>query len=163
MHTVSLAMGSNLGNKKAYILHAIELLKEKVTIVSIAPLYESKPVGYTRQDNFCNTALQAKTDLSPKNLLVFIKKIEKKLGRKKRFVNGPREIDIDIIFYDDMVIQTADLTIPHPRMHERDFVLKPLSDIALQTIHPLFNKTVLELLHLLPEKEKYILASLPNQ
>lgn len=163
MNTISLALGSNLGNKKAYIYKAIELLKEKVAITAIAPIYESIPVGYTKQDNFYNTALQATTALSPLDLLRFIKDIEKKIGRKKRFVNGPREIDIDIIFYANKIIQEDGLTIPHPRMHERDFVLKPLADTASKTRDPISKKTVQELLNALPEEKKAVLTTITDK
>lgn len=158
MHTIFLALGTNLGDKKAYITNALISLEKKIDIIKIAPICETLPVGFSEQDNFYNTALQATTYLSPNELLKFIKEVEKKLGRQKRFVNGPREIDIDIIFYDNKIIKNTKLSIPHPRMHERDFVLKPIADIAPKTIHPIFNKTVQQLLRELPEEKKAVLT-----
>ncbi len=152
MHTIYLALGANVGDKKANIEKAILLLEEKIHVLKIAPLYETKPWGYKMQDNFLNTALQAITDLSPQDLLLFIKKIEEKIGRIKRFKNGPREIDIDILFYDQLVYKSKDLQIPHPGITERDFVLQPLFYINPDFIHPVLQKSIRQLLQELSKK-----------
>lgn len=146
MHTIYLALGTNVGDKKVNIEKAIMLLKEKIHIYKKAPIYETKPWGYKTQDNFFNTALQAATNLPPQDLLLFIKIVEKKIGRIKRFKNGPREIDIDILFYDQLIYARKDLQIPHPRIAERDFVLQPLSDINPNLIHPVLQKSIQQLL-----------------
>jgi len=103
-------------------------------------------VGYENQEDFINTVLKGYTVLSPLELLDFTKSIEKEIGRVYRFHWGPREIDIDILFFDDLVVDIENLKIPHPRLHERDFVLLPLKDLDENFIHPIFNKTVKELI-----------------
>jgi 2-amino-4-hydroxy-6-hydroxymethyldihydropteridine diphosphokinase len=128
-HLIYLALGSNMGDKEKNINKALELLKAKVDVIKLAKMYETKPWGYADQENFLNTALRGKTNLTPQELLIFLKQIERQLGRVKRIKNGPREIDVDILYYDDLVINTADLVIPHPRIQEREFVLKPLADL----------------------------------
>ncbi|HSW89212.1 MAG TPA: 2-amino-4-hydroxy-6-hydroxymethyldihydropteridine diphosphokinase [Candidatus Saccharimonadales bacterium] len=158
MHTIFLALGSNVGDKKGNISSAITMLKEHISDIVSAPLYETKPWGFTEQDNFYNTVIKGKTALSPDELLLFIKSVEEKTGRIKRFINGPREIDIDIILYDEAILVSPHLTIPHPRMHERDFVLQPLSDIASDLEHPVYKKTMIELLTLLPQEDRSIIV-----
>ena len=142
LHKVFLGLGANVGDKKANLLKAIELLKEKISDVAIASIYETKPWGYKEQDNFLNTALMGNTSLSPIELFRSIKDIEKRVGRIKRFKWGPREIDIDILFYDNLIYKDDTLEIPHPRLHERDFVLKPLMDLDTDLEHPVFKKTI---------------------
>jgi len=156
MSNIFLALGSNVGDKKKNIEKAVVLLGEKVTNIVCAPIYETKPVGYEQQENFYNTVIKGQTELSPEALLGFVKGIEKKIGRKERFRNGPREIDIDILFYNDLVFHAKDLIIPHPRMRERDFVLQPFADISPHTIHPLYKKTIQELLDQLPHENQSV-------
>jgi 2-amino-4-hydroxy-6-hydroxymethyldihydropteridine diphosphokinase len=157
MHTIFLALGTNIADKKKHIEDAISLLEEEVHVIVRAPIYESKPVGFAEQENFYNTVLKGQTNLSPEKLLLFVKKIEKKIGRVERFRNGPREIDIDILLYDDLVLNTEHLIIPHPRMQERDFVLQPLADINPEIKHPIVQKTIKDLFHEIPTQEKAIL------
>lgn len=145
MHTVFLALGSNVGNKKENLNKAIKLLGKQIKNISVAKFYETKPMYYEKQENFLNSALRGETDLSPRDLLTFVKSLEQEIGRKKRFPNGPREIDIDILFYDDISFQDEHVQIPHPRIQERDFVLKPLMDIDPNFIHPVLKKTIKEL------------------
>ncbi len=158
MHTVYLALGSNVGDRTEHLARAASLLGEGVSIERRAPIYESKPVGKTDQPNFYNTVIEARTDMSPRDLLAFIKKVEGEVGRTPSEHWGPREIDIDIIFYDDLILQEPDLTIPHPHTEKRDFVLAPLADIAPDMVHPALRKTVSELLAELPRDKKSIMA-----
>jgi len=145
MHTIILALGSNVGNKKTNIAKAVSIHSEKKSRVSMARLYDSKAMGFEHQDDFINTALIAQTQLSPEDLLLFTQATEKRVGRIFRLHWGPREIDIDIILYDDLIYKTANLEIPHPKMAERDFVLMPLMDIAPDFVHPIFKQTVKQL------------------
>jgi|SRR5665213_295128 len=146
MTTVYLALGSNIGDSQANISQAIELLGDSVKQIKQAPIYASKAVGYTNQPDFLNTALTGQTDLEPQDLLAFIKDVEHNIGRTATFHHGPREIDIDIIFYGDAIINTPTLTIPHPDFRNRDFVLKPLSDLKPDLMDPVSHKTVSHLL-----------------
>jgi 2-amino-4-hydroxy-6-hydroxymethyldihydropteridine diphosphokinase len=155
--TVFLALGSNVGDSGANMRKSIELLGEKVTNITEAPVYSSKAVGYTDQPDFLNTAVRGETALSPFDLLGFVKDIEQEVGRVHRFRWGPREIDIDVIFYDDQKLETPDLTIPHPRFAERDFVLRPICDIDSSWKDPVSGKTCKELLAALPTSELSIL------
>ena len=150
MHRVFFGLGANVGDKEANIRRAAESLRKAINEVRVAPLYESRAAGYTKQDNFFNTAVEGYTRLGPKQLLGFVKEIETRLGRIERFRWGPREIDIDILFYNKMIYKDEELEIPHPRLHERDFVLRPLADLVSEFIHPVFKKTIKELLEALP-------------
>jgi len=111
-------------------------------------VYETPPWGYEDQPKFLNQAIKAKTYLEPEPLLKHLKRLELALGRKETFPNGPRLIDIDLLFYDDKVLNTASLVIPHPRLHERGFVLMPLMDIDPDLVHPVHKKSVREMLAL---------------
>lgn len=144
-HTVYLALGSNVGDREGSIRKALSLLGDKVKIDKVAKVHETEPWGHADQPLFLNAAARGATVLSPHQLLDFAKEIEAKLGRQKRFRNGPREIDIDIIFYDGLVLESGDLQIPHPRMHERDFVLKPLLEIDPEFVHPALKMSLREL------------------
>lgn len=147
MHKVYLLLGSNLGDREKNIDNAIIELKARGLIISKkSSLYNTAPWGYTEQPEFLNLALECLTSLEPFELLKEIKKIEKKMGRENFIRYGPRIIDIDIIFYDDLIFKSDDLTIPHPLMHKRYFVLKPLSEIAPDFVHPLLKLTVKQLL-----------------
>ena len=159
-HTVFLAFGSNVGDKVANIHQAIQLLQPQVNHLQRGQLYETKPVGYLQQDNFVNTAAVGETELNPIELFQFVKDIEQKVGRIKRFRWGPREIDIDLLFYDDRVADDEVLTLPHPRLHQRDFVLRPLLDIAPDFRHPVLQKTIRELLVDLPPTDHSVLNKL---
>lgn len=147
MHKVYLLLGSNLGNREKNIDNAINELKACGIIISKkSSLYNTAPWGYAEQPEFLNQALECLTSLEPFELLKEIKSIEKKMGREKTVRYGPRIIDIDIIFYDDLILKSEKLTIPHPLMHERLFVLKPLSEIAPDFVHPELKLTVKQLL-----------------
>jgi len=157
MQTVFLALGSNLENRKQHIEKAIVLLREKINDITVAPLYETKPRYFENQNNFLNTVLSGFTELAPQELLQFTKTVQKKVGRVERFRNGPREIDIDILFYANVVYKDEELEIPHPRLQERDFVLQPFSDINPDFSHPVLKKTIRELLDSLPEEQRSII------
>lgn len=147
MHKVYLLLGSNLGNREKNIDNAINELKACGIIISKkSSLYNTAPWGYTEQPEFLNQAIECLTSLEPVELLREIKKIERKLGREKTFRYGPRIIDIDIIFYDDLILKSNELTIPHPFMHKRDFVLKPLCEIAPNFVHPELKLSIKNLL-----------------
>jgi 2-amino-4-hydroxy-6-hydroxymethyldihydropteridine diphosphokinase len=157
MATVYLALGSNVGDSKHHIEQAIELLSASVNNIQHAPVYRSKAVGYTDQANFLNTAICGQTSHSPEELLEFIKTIEQKLGRVKRFQWGPREIDIDIILYDNLKQESKALTLPHPAFRERDFVLQPLKDLNSGLLDPVTGQTVSQLLEKVPPADRSIL------
>ena len=143
---VYLGLGSNLGDRMGNLRLAVERLSEKVTVKGLSSAYETAPVGYEEQPAFLNAALSGTTELEPLGLLEYVKRIEDDLGRRPSFRNAPRPIDIDILFYGDRVIHTAELTIPHPRVAERAFVLVPLAEIAPDLVHPVSRKRVADLL-----------------
>lgn len=160
MHTVFLGLGANVGDKKENIKRAIQLLSEKIDQLVVASIYETKPWGYKEQDNFLNTAIKGISPLSPIELFKFVKDVEARVGRIKRFKWGPREIDIDILFYDDLVYKNHILEIPHPRLNERDFVLKPLIDLDPEFVHSVFKKTVRQLYKKLSAKDSSIVRTI---
>jgi 2-amino-4-hydroxy-6-hydroxymethyldihydropteridine diphosphokinase len=147
MTEVYLALGSNVGDSPALFKQAISLLADDVlTDIKQAPVYVTKPVGYTDQANFLNTVISGKTELAPGELLTRLKQLEHEIGRIKRFHWGPREIDIDIIFYGSLVLETPDLVIPHPHLYERDFVLTPLHELCPDLVDPSSGHTISQLL-----------------
>ena len=142
MSRVYLGIGSNLGNRRGNITKAIALLKEnKIKVRKKSHIIETLPVGGPSQGKFLNAVIEAKTELKPKELLRALKSIEKQLGRKKGVRFGPRSIDLDILFFDDLKIKTKYLEIPHPRICDREFVLKPLSQIAPMFVRKIKAKT----------------------
>ena len=130
MTKVYLGLGSNLGDSRASIEHALGLLEEKVRITRRSSFYESEPVDYKDQPWFLNMVAEGETDLSPEALLNFTQSVEKGMKRVKTIRFGPRNIDVDILLYDDLTVDTENLTIPHPRMKNRAFVMVPLKEIA---------------------------------
>jgi 2-amino-4-hydroxy-6-hydroxymethyldihydropteridine diphosphokinase len=146
MAVVYLGIGSNLGDKKSNCLSALEKLATKGVLISKkSALYETQPWGVKNQPDFVNIAVEAETDLSPEALLCALKEIEKEMGRKVGTRWGPRLIDLDVLFYDDRIVQSKDLVIPHRQLHRRDFVLLPLAEISPELVHPVLNKTIREL------------------
>ena len=144
-HTVYLALGTNLGDRAANLKQAIASLTPQLEVKVKSGIYETPPWGFEEQPKFLNQVLKAKTYLDPEPLLKHLKRLEVALGRKESFPNGPRLIDIDILFYDDLVLNKPSLVIPHPRLHERGFVLLPLTDIAPDLKHPITKKSVREM------------------
>ena len=145
-HTVYLALGSNLDDRAANLQKAIAALPQKVRPLACSAVFETPPWGVLDQSTFLNQVLQAETVLPPHELLGFLKQIEAQMGRLPASRNGPRLIDLDILFYDDLILDTPTLTIPHPRLRGRAFVLIPLADLAPQLRHPVLGLTVKQLL-----------------
>jgi 2-amino-4-hydroxy-6-hydroxymethyldihydropteridine diphosphokinase len=145
-HTVYIALGTNLGDRKSNLRTAIDAMPPDVKVVAESHIYETPPWGYEDQPAFLNMVVKAETDLGPEALLKYLKQLEVELGREGNFRWGPRLIDLDILFYDDLVINTPPLIIPHPRLHERAFVLVPLADISPDFIHPVIEKRISALL-----------------
>jgi len=163
MTTVYLALGANVGDTRGNIEQAIKLLGESLSDIRSAPIYQSKAVGYTDQPNFLNTAVSGQTDLEPLALLTAIKQVEQQVGRTKTFRWGPREIDIDIIFYGNQILETEQLTLPHPAFRDRDFVLKPLTDLNPELIDPISAQTVSQLLAVLGSNHKSIISAVDQK
>jgi 2-amino-4-hydroxy-6-hydroxymethyldihydropteridine diphosphokinase len=152
--TVYLALGSNIGERETNLRAAIQSLSAAgIAVLRESPIYETEPVGYSAQRWFLNMVVEAETALFPMQLLTRTGKIERALGRMRTLPNGPRTIDIDILLYGDAVMRTPRLEIPHPRMHERRFVLAPLADLAPGLRHPLLKKSIRQLLEAAPPQK----------
>lgn len=145
-HSVYIGLGTNLGDRFANLCNALVALPPKVTVLAESAIYETPPWGYADQPDYLNMAVRAATDLPPLELLAFLKGIETAHGRLTTFLYGPRPIDLDILFYDDLVFESPQLVIPHPRLHERGFMLVPLADLAPGLVHPVLGFTVFQLL-----------------
>ncbi|WP_338037301.1 2-amino-4-hydroxy-6-hydroxymethyldihydropteridine diphosphokinase [Marinitoga litoralis] len=137
-----MALGSNVGDKLNNIKKAIDLLSKYGEIIKVSNIYETEPWGYTDQDIFLNACVLIETELKPLELLKICKNIELELKRKKRFKWGPREIDLDILYYEDLVFEDENLQIPHKYIFERDFVIVPLNDISPDWVHPIYKKSI---------------------
>lgn len=162
MIRVYFALGSNVGDREGNIKLATEFLSEKVNELVSAPLYESKSIHGHGVD-FYNTVVKGTTMLSPAELFSFINDVEQRVGRVFRFQGQPREIDIDILFYGDTMYKGDGFEIPHPRLSERDFVLKPLMDLDPNFVHPTLKKTVRQLYEALPhEKLSIVFIKYPS-
>lgn len=152
MPLAALALGTNLGDRRRNLSAAIEHLGKELEILKLSAIYETAPLYVTDQPAFLNMAMLAETALAPHPLLALAKDVERRVGRLPSCRNGPRAIDVDILFLGDCVIGTAELTIPHPRLAERRFALAPLADIAPDWRHPLTGMTAAEMLDGLAEQ-----------
>jgi 2-amino-4-hydroxy-6-hydroxymethyldihydropteridine diphosphokinase len=147
MSTAYIGIGSNLGTREENCERAIDLLIDKgLTILKQSSMIETEPWGVIDQPAFINMAVSVDTTLPPETLLTLVKEIETELGRTETFRWGPRIIDLDILFYDNVVMEKPDMSIPHPHIKDRDFVLRPLAEIAPDLVHPVLKKRIKELL-----------------
>jgi 2-amino-4-hydroxy-6-hydroxymethyldihydropteridine diphosphokinase len=156
MPVVYLGLGSNIGDKQGNIASALCLISKICEVKKKSRMYLTEPVGNIEQDWFLNCIVEIETEIEPKQLLSSFKSIERKLGRAKNVKNGPRIIDIDILFYGNNIVNTKNLVIPHPLLHERLFVLQPMIDLNPDFIHPVLKKSIQELYKIYPGKEKVL-------
>jgi 2-amino-4-hydroxy-6-hydroxymethyldihydropteridine diphosphokinase len=145
-----LSLGSNVGDRVAHLRDAIARLESIGRVVSVSSFYETEPVEVTDQPWFLNCAVGLETALTAEQLMAQLLQIEQEMGRRRIQKKGPRTIDIDILLFDDLILDSPDVTIPHPAMQERRFVLEPLAEIAAEARHPGVKKTIRELLEELP-------------
>jgi 2-amino-4-hydroxy-6-hydroxymethyldihydropteridine diphosphokinase len=145
-HATYIAMGTNLGERLENLRAAIDALAPDVSVLAKSHVYETPPWGVEDQPAFLNMVVRAETGLEPEILLRYLKEIESQLGREESVRWGPRLIDLDILFYDNLVLDTEGLVIPHPRLHERGFVLVPMADVGADVVHPVSGEFVWELL-----------------
>jgi len=147
MAAAFIGIGSNLGDREQNCINAIELLaREGLIVTKRSSLYETEPWGVKDQPEFINMVVEIETETDPRRLLQVLKSIEQGMGRKDTFRWGPRIIDLDILLYDDLVISEEGIQIPHPSMHMRDFVLRPLNEISPDLVHPVLKRSVNDLL-----------------
>ena len=159
--SVIIALGSNIGNFKINFQNAIELISRFGQIKSVGNIYVSKPYGLKEQNNFFNTAIEILTTCQPMELMLKLQNVEKKLIKNKKIPNGPRKIDLDIIFFGNRILKNSQIEIPHPRAMDRDFVLKPICDVKPFYRHPLSKLTLKESLENI--SSRYIIKSLDNR
>lgn len=154
MSRVFIGIGSNLGDRISNCKQAVDEMRRFSEIVCASPLYETQPVGKEDQPEFINLVAEVNTELSPHELLAKLKLVEDKLGRVKGERWGPRTIDLDILFFGSLVLNEDNLVIPHPRAHQRRFVMQPLYDIAPDFIHPDLKLSIIEILNKLEDKKE---------
>ncbi|MEO6169199.1 MAG: 2-amino-4-hydroxy-6-hydroxymethyldihydropteridine diphosphokinase [Chitinophagales bacterium] len=146
-HTAYLLLGTNVGDRQQHLQHGLEKIKTTAgDFQQVSSVYETEPWGVVNQDDYLNMVVEIKTFFSPEELFKQLKAIETAEGRTDATKYAPRTLDIDVLFYDDLVLESEYLIIPHPRLHLRRFVLKPLEEIAASLIHPLLGKSIRELL-----------------
>ena len=159
---VYLSLGSNLGDRGRNLNTAIDRLRALGEVVAVSSFYETEPVEFTAQPWFLNCAVEMNTEKTPQQLLAGIFEIEQQLGRQRGQKNGPRMIDLDILLFGNSIVEDRGLTIPHPAMHERRFVLEPLAEIAPEARHPVFKRTIQELRDALPAGQAVRKANRPK-
>lgn len=142
---VYVGLGSNLGDRREHLRLALDRVAERCVVQKVSSLYETDPVGCPGPERFLNAAAQVETALDPRDLLEFLRSIEADEGRVRRIRNDPRTVDLDILLYADRIIDEDDVQIPHPRLHERGFVLIPLAEIAPDLVHPVLSAKVSDL------------------
>ena len=147
---VYLSLGSNLGDREANLNQALSGLRNLGEVVAVSSFYETEPVEVTSQPFFLNCAVKMDTEKMPRQMLAGILDIEREMGRRRTQIKGPRNIDIDILLFGTSIIETKGLTIPHPALHQRRFVLEPLAEIAPEARHPVFKRNIKELRDSLP-------------
>ena len=154
-HIAFIGLGSNIGDKVEHCRKAVSsvLALDNHRLLARSSLYRTQPLGYTAQDWFVNGVIKVETDLRAHGLFRSLKALESSLGRRETFRWGPRMIDLDLLFFDDEQIHSEELVVPHPRLHERQFVLIPLAEIEPYLVHPVFKKTLQELLRQLKEDQ----------
>lgn len=152
--TAYIGLGSNVGDRAANLRKAVELLAAAGRVTKVSSFYCTEPVGMEDQEEFLNAVAAIETDLAPDKLLTLCQGIEQELGRNRDVRWGPRTIDLDILLHGDRVVQTADLTVPHPLMAERGFVLVPLCEIAANVVHPVLKKAAKRLLRELKDTHR---------
>jgi 2-amino-4-hydroxy-6-hydroxymethyldihydropteridine diphosphokinase len=152
MATAYIGLGSNLGDRMTTLQMAIQRLEALGRIAGVSGLYETEPVGNLDQPPFLNAVVALNTELAPADLLGALLGIERDLGRSRSFPNAPRTLDLDLLLVDDVTLDSSDLTLPHPRLHERAFVLVPLAELAPEMVHPVSGQTVREMLRVLPNR-----------
>jgi 2-amino-4-hydroxy-6-hydroxymethyldihydropteridine diphosphokinase len=150
--TAYIGLGANLGDRTAMLRTAVQRLETLGRITGVSSLYETEPVGYLEQPAFLNAVVALDTELAPIDLLQALLGIERDLGRRRSFPNAPRTLDLDLLLVDDVTLDTSDFTLPHPRLHERAFVLVPLAELAPEVVHPVSGRTVREMFRVLPNR-----------
>jgi 2-amino-4-hydroxy-6-hydroxymethyldihydropteridine diphosphokinase len=152
MAVAYIGLGSNLGDRIATLRTAVQRLESLGSIAGVSSLYETEPVGYVEQPRFLNAVVALETALAPADIMRALLGIEHDLGRTRSFPDAPRTLDLDLLLVEDVILDTPELTLPHPRLHERAFVLVPLAEIAPQTVHPESAQTVQDLLRGLSDR-----------
>jgi 2-amino-4-hydroxy-6-hydroxymethyldihydropteridine diphosphokinase len=148
-----IGLGSNLGDRMTTAQTAVQRLESLGRVAEVSSLYQTEPVGYLEQPRFLNAVVALETALAPIDLLHALLGIERDLGRMRTFRNAPRTVDLDLLLVDNVILDTTELTLPHPRLHERAFVLIPLAEIAPEAVHPVSGRMAWELLGALPDRD----------
>lgn len=142
-----IGLGGNIGDRLAMLRNAVARLGKIGAVRTTSSIYDTDPVGYVDQPAFLNAVVELETCLTPAALISALLGIEREMGRRRSFPNAPRTIDLDLLLYDDAIIESPQVTVPHPRLHERAFVLVPLAEIAPDVVHPVFHLSANDLLH----------------
>jgi len=150
LHTAYISLGSNVGDRLGNLQDAIARMGELGDVSRVSSWYETEPVEFTEQPWFLNGVAELRTEMTASALMQGLLKIERAMGRERNRPKGPRNIDLDLLLFDNDIVNTSELTLPHPSMHERRFVLAPLAEIAPNAIHPILQETALQLLESLP-------------